>query len=197
MQAKHFGAFSSFTPALLWEKRNRALLIQLIVFECLALQRALTGQVAARALLSHEKRFAPYDWASAYGHLNKVREHALLLPHVFPDHARAYQLLEKKATASPHGKGATIKMRCAKCLPAIFSALEPFIETCKDNENLLFFLVSHRAEIEAFMSAGYLRALLLRLHPRGISDLCEKVCDNYHHRGFYSLIPEITRLLNV
>ena len=196
MQSKIFSAFS---PALLWEKRNRALLIQLIVFECISLQRALQTKAPAHRLLSCDKRFCPYDWASSYGHLNKIGEHILLLPHVFPEMIQAYQLLEKtlaKALCSSQHKSASIKRRSTKYLPLLFIALEPFIQQCKENENLLFFLLTHREEIEAFMSSGYLRTLLLRFHPRGISDLCEKLCDNYHHRGFYFLIPEITRLLN-
>lgn len=163
------------------------------------MQSALQTKAPARALLSSDKGFSPYDWASSYGHLNKIGEHALLLPHVFPEMSQAYQILEKnldKILRAPRQKSAAIKTRCAKLLPLLFSALEPFIEKCKENENLLFFLLSHQEEIEAFMSSGYLRSLLLRLHPRGISDLCEKLCDNYHHRGFYFLIPEITRLLN-
>jgi len=190
-------AFSAFSPALLWEKRNRALLIQLIVYECVLMQRALQTKAPARALLSADKRFSPYDWASSYGHLNKIGEHVLLLPHVFPEMSQAYQVLEKSLSKTLHApKSAAIKTRCIKWLPLLFSALEPFIEKCKENENLLFFLLTHKQELEAFMSSGYLRSLLLRLHPRGISDLCEKLCDNYHHRGFYFLIPEITRLLN-
>jgi len=182
--------FSPFPPALLWEKRNRGLLIQVIVFELLAVYRGLKKSAPLSEILSVERCFFPYDWSCPYGHFNRIQEHARLLPHVFSELASSalhlQQLLQKVAPL--------FLTQGICCFSDIFSALGPFFHSCRENENLIFFLLKHKEEIEAFMKKGHLRTFLLRLHPTGLFDLCERLCDNYHHRGFYFLIPEIKRL---
>jgi hypothetical protein len=96
----------------------------------------------------------------------------------------------------PGPKKNQLTAQCSKYLPEIFLALEPFVKACKENENLIFFLLKHRAEIDQCIQKNYIHALLLKLHPSGLSELCEKLCDNYHHRGFYFLIPEIKLLMS-
>jgi hypothetical protein len=195
---RHFSSFSSFPPAMLWEKRNRALLIQFLTAELISANRELRNNAPLKEIFSSEKRFFPYDWASSYGHLNKAREHAMVLEYVFPELQgpviQFHQLLSK--LAAPHAfKASALKTKYLKNLPEIFLALEPFIEGCKENENLIFYLLKHKEEIDECIHSGYLHSLLLKVHPSGLSELCEKLCDNYHHRGFYFLIPEIKLLM--
>jgi hypothetical protein len=121
-----------------------------------------------------------------------------LLEHVFPELSKAAQhfncLLDSMAL--PMKSTTAAKAKIFKGLPEIFFALEPFVERCKENENLIFFLLKNMQEIDlCAQSKNYLHSLLLRLHPSGLSELGEKLCDNYHHRGFYFLIPEIKLLL--
>ena len=192
-------SFSSFSPALLWEKRNRALLVQVLVSELLAVYRGLQKNAPLREIVSTERQFFPYDWAIPYGHLNKAQEHAKLLSHVFSELAGSAmhlrQLLHK--TAPIFFKSMSVqKEEGSLNLPQLFFALEPFFRACRENENLIFFLLKHKEEIESFMKKGYLHAFLLSLHPAGLFDLCKKLCDNYHYRGFYFLIPEIKRLFS-
>lgn len=190
--------FSPFPPAMMWEKRNRSLLIQFIIAALISAYRELLHNATDKGILSHEKRFFPYDWAYPYGHLNKVREHAMILEHVFPElekQAMQFKQLLDKVILSLMGKTLSIINKAKKSLPEIFLALEPFIEGCKENENLIFFLLQQKEEIDLLIHPKYLYAFLVRLHPTGLAELCEKLCDNYHHRGFYFLIPEIKRLI--
>ena len=195
---KNFSSFSPFSPAMMWEKRNRALLIQFLISELIATYRGLCRNAPLKEILSFEKRFFPYDWAYSYGHLNKMREHARILEYVFPEFSenvlRFNQLLDKNITSCM--KKTAIKKKLTQKLPEIFFALEPFIEGCKNNENLIFFLLKHKEEIDECTQKGYVHSFLLRLYPISLSDLCEKLCDNYHHRGFYFLIPEIKTLIS-
>lgn len=189
---KLFTVFSSFPPAMIWEKRNRSLLIQFLAAELIATFKDLKKNAPTQEILSAEKSFFPFDWAYPYGHINKAREYASILESSFPQLKKAtlhFQKLINQLFAYPKSK------TCSECLPEIFLALEPFIKACKENENLIFFLLKHREEIDQCMQKNYIHALLLKLHPAGLSELCEKLCDNYHHRGFYFLIPEIKLLI--
>lgn len=195
---KSFIPFSAFPPAMLCEKRNRALLVQFLASELISTYRGLCRDIPERDILSAEQRFFPYDWAYPCGHLNKAREYALGLTSAFPEWKEpAKRLIQQinKTIAQLELKASFTASKGLKALPALFLGLEPFISACKDNENLLFFLVKAKEEIDECLGLGYLQSLLLKLHPSGLEDLCEKLCDNYHHRGFYFLIPEIKRLM--
>ncbi len=195
---KHSSTFSPFPPAMIWEKRNRGLLIQFLTAELISSQKGLSRNLPIKEILSSEKRFFPYDWGYPYGHLNKAWEYAMALEHVFPElpgPAILLQNLLKKIVSSQTLKASMMKLKCIKSLPKIFLALEPFIEGCKENENLIFFLLKHKEDIDQCIHKDYLHTLLLKLHPSGLAELCEKLCDNYHHRGFYFLIPEIKLLM--
>jgi hypothetical protein len=183
---------------MLWEKRNRALLIQLLATELIAAFQSLSRNASTEEILSLEKRFFPYDWAYPYGYLNKVREHAQLLACVFPELAAEAIHLQKlidKAIRSCSKTLSTVKQKMQKQLAEMWFALEPFMEKYKDDENLVLFLLKNMQEIDLLAQRSYLHGFLLKLHPLGLAELCEKLCDNYHHRGFYFLIPEIKLLL--
>jgi hypothetical protein len=195
---KPLAPFSAFPPAMLWEKRNRALFVQFLASELVSSYRGLCRRIPEREILSTEQRFFPYDWAYPCGHLNKAREYAMGLKFAFPelkDAARRMIQQMNKVAAHPELKASFIPSKYIKTLPALFLGLEPFISACKENENLIFFLLKAKEDIDECLGQGYLRSLLLNLHPNGLDELCEKLCDNYHHRGFYFLIPEIKRLM--
>jgi hypothetical protein len=195
---KSISPFSAFPPAMLWEKRNRALLVQFLASELISSYRGLHRGLPERDILSSDQRFFPYDWAYPYGHLNKAREYALGLKFAFPEEKEpAKRLIQQmnKVVVQMELKTFFTLSKGLKALPALFLGLEPFISACKENENLLFFLVKAKEDIDQCLGVGYLQSLLLKLHPSGLEELCEKLCDNYHHRGFYFLIPEIKRLM--
>lgn len=193
---RDLSAFSPFSPAMIWERRNRGLLLQFLVSELIASFHALCVEAPYREIVSSPKRYFPYDWAYPYGYLNKAHEHALILYQVFPElHSDVIQI-EQALTRLIHTfHSLRSKKIVIRHLQKIFFFLEPFIERCKNNENLIFFLLQHREEIEQLIENNYLRKLLLKLHPNGLTELGEKLCDNYHHRGFYFIIPQLKLLL--
>ena len=76
-------------------------------------------------------------------------------------------------------------------LKLLYRLAEPLIYHFKDDENLIFFLLKNQDPINALMGKGYLRELLSQLHEKGLGQLEKKLCDQYHDRGFFSLIPEL------
>ena len=193
---KDVPAFSPFSPAMIWEKRNRGLLLQFLASELIASHHAICVDAPYGEIVSLQKRYFPYDWAYPYGYLNKAHEHALMMNQVFPEvEGRAAQLQDALAQMTHSQEPPRSKKTIIKQLQKIFLSMEPFIERCKDNENLIFFLLQHREEIDQLVQENYLCTLLLKLHPHGLMDLGEKLCDNYHHRGFYFLIPQLKLLL--
>ena len=158
--------------------------------------KAFHRNASWESILSWQPRFFPYDWAAPTGHLNKVKEHGLLLKKSFPEHSRAVKKIEtliKKAFLAWENKKSDHQVE--KILNALYLALEPLVEACKDNENLIYFLLKNRAVIDALVKPGHLRQFLMVIHPSGLETLGEKMCDKYHQRGFISQIPELKLLM--
>ncbi len=183
-----------FSPQAIAEKQNRGLLLQFLISELLEAHQAHRKGMRWEAVLSSHPRFFPYDWACSVGFLNKAHEHALLLPGSFPEHLRSVNRFERAFSQKivvlakkKHGLGRSLK--------TLVSALEPLIKACKDNENLMFFLLKNRQEIDAVMQRGYLVGLLKKIHRGSMESLGEKMCDQYHQRGFFSQISEFKLLL--
>jgi hypothetical protein len=188
---------SLFSPQALSEIENRGLLVQFLLFELIeAVKSVQTGK--PEAVISSHPRFFPYDWSSKIGYLNKVQEHALFLKKSFPDHAKSVKNFEKvlsKTLASLLGKKKIQPRQLETSLLSIYTALEPLIEACRENENLLFFLLKNHQTIDALTRKGYFSDFLQKMHPSGLESLGEKMCDQYHQRGFFSQIPEFKLLL--
>jgi hypothetical protein len=189
---------SLFSPRTISERHHRSLLIQFILFELFEAYRAYCRKENWENILSFHPRHFPYDWSAVTGYLNKAQEHSILLKDSFPDHSRLVKHFEgqfSKILASLSKKKKIPQDQFVKSLQTIYFAFEPFIKTCKDNENLLHFLLKHRETIDALMHQGYLYAYLLKIHPCDLETLGEKMCDQYHQRGFFSQIPEFKILL--
>jgi hypothetical protein len=140
----------------------------------------------------------PYDWSAVTGYLNKVQEHSLLLKDSFADHPKWVKSFEKqfsKVLAILAKKKKIAAEQFISSLQKIYFAIEPFIEICKENENLLHFLLKNREAIDSMISDGHLHSFLLKIHSSDLETLGEKMCDQYHQRGFFSQIPEFKILL--
>jgi hypothetical protein len=189
---------SLFSPQALAKRHNRALLLQFILAELFEAHKAFLTNRSWEFILSCHPRFFPYDWAAPSGFLNKMKEHGLLLKKSFPDHARpvkGFEQLFKKTLSSWEKKKKIPKKQFEKTLQMLYSSLEPLLETCKENENLIYFLLKNRQTIDELMQKGYLRNFLISVHPYGLEILGEKMCDQYHQRGFISQIPELKILM--
>lgn len=184
-----------FAPLSLAEIQNRNLLLQFALFELFECHRALQ-QNRWDALLTAHPRLFPYDWAMAIGHLNKLQEHVLLLESSFPGYPKEiHQLQETLAKGVEAFSLKITKRKIAQILRELYRDLEPFIEPCREDENLLSFLLKHKRTVDSLTGKGHLHRFLLKLHPEGLETLGEKMCDQYHQRGFFSQIPEFKLLL--
>lgn len=190
-------ALSLYSPQALSQKHHRSLLIQFLLFENIEAYKALLACKWDSIYRPHP-RFFPYDWTMATGHINKIHEHGLLLKASFPDKLRAVKHFEKtllKSFSSLFKTENRNQEQFELILQKIYLALEPFIETCKESENLLFFLLKNRQTIDAWKGKGYLHSFICKIHSCGLETLGEKMCDQYHQRGFFSQIPEFKLLL--
>jgi hypothetical protein len=189
---------SLFSPQAISERHHRGLLIQFILFELFESYRAHLSHENWETILSPHPRYFPYDWSIVTGYLNKAQEHSLLLKDSFPDHAELVKDFERqfsKILVFLTKKKKIIKDQFVQALQKIYFAFEPLIETCKENENLLYFLLKNRATIDSLIRKGYLYAFLIKIHHGDLETLGEKMCDQYHQRGFFSQIPELKILL--
>jgi hypothetical protein len=183
---------SLYSPQVLGERDHRCLLLQFLLFENLEAYKAAKEGRSEEVFTSHP-RFFPYDWARPSGHLNRLYEHSLLLKKSFPEHGKLVKHYEKtllkilRSLPKKEGLLAASQM--------LYSALEPLIEVCKESENLLFFLLKKRSMIDELHGNGYLQRFILKIHSDGLETLGEKMCDQYHQRGFFSQIPEFKLLL--
>lgn len=194
-----------FSPPVLAQKHCRALLLQFVLAELFEAQEAFQEKQNCESIFSIHPQFFPYDWAMPSGAFNKIKEYENLLKRNFSEEAKVIKVFEdtlkkiliswEKKKRLPH------KSSFAKTLRQLYSALEPLLETCKKNENLIFFLLKHRKKIDAMMHEGYFRDYLLRIYPCGLEVLGEKMCDKYHQRGFIAQVAElkflITELIHV
>ena len=179
---------SLYSPQALSEKHHRSLLVQFLLFETIEAHRAMMAGNWGAVMTPHP-RFFPYDWAISAGHINKIQEHGLLLKNSFPEKARAVKNFERVLSKIDE------RDDFEPILQKIYLALEPFIEICKESENLLFFLLKNRQTVDALKGKGYLHSFILKIHSCGLESLGEKMCDQYHQRGFFSQIPEFKLLL--
>jgi hypothetical protein len=188
---------SLFSPQAIGERQNRGLLLQFLLSETIEAHKSVLAGKAETVITSHP-RFFPYDWNTTTGHLNKSQEHSLFLKKSFPDKIKVVNSFEKtlsRAVETLSKKKNVAKEQFEAALQKIYTALEPLIEICKEDENLLFFLLKNRPNIDTLTSKGHLYEFLFKIHPCGLEVLGEKMCDQYHQRGFFSLIPEFKLLL--
>lgn len=188
---------NAVSPQPLSEKEHRSLLIQFLLFEMF---EALRAADAGRwdLLLTAEPRFFPYDWSATTGFMNKIAAHGALLKNSFPDQKRVVKNFEKtlaKELSTLHKMKKPSKEPFEAALSKLYMCLEPLIVCCKEDENLIFFLLKHCKEIDRLMQEGHLQKFMHTIHPCGLESLGEKMCDQYHQRGFFSQISEFKLLL--
>jgi hypothetical protein len=69
-------------------------------------------------------------------------------------------------------------------LREFYDALYPFFAEAKSDENVLFFLIEHKAEFNRFLHPKKIETLLSRLYPSGPTHLRAILCEGYTRRGF-------------
>jgi hypothetical protein len=185
---------SALSPQAIGERGHRSLLLQFLLFEILEAHEA-TSAKRWDLLLTSRPRFFPYGWSSTAGHLDTIGEYAALLHKSFPDEAKAVENLEGILSELMCKQENLFKGAFENALQELLLCLEPLVACCKEDENLLFFLLKHREQLDLLMEQGYVHKWILTLYPCELKTLVEKMCDQYHRRGFFSQISEFQLLL--
>lgn len=146
--------FSPFSAETVGQGQGPALLVQFILKELIDETDYLkkTTPVAMR----------PFEWAEKAGSYNRVFEHAALLPYAFTnltDEAKQF-----------------INNLHKPCLE-LMTLLEPFIFACKENENLIYFLLRQQNHTAV-------KQLLAKISPEGVEKLKGLAIAKYYKRGF-------------
>jgi hypothetical protein len=135
--------YSLISPEPIGQRGNRSLLLLFLVSEIVESYKAFKADKWDLILTSHP-RFFPYDWGYKIGHLNKLKEHSFLLKKNFPEKMRYVKTTEKtisKSIESLLQKTPPSDLVFLTALQRIYSSLEPLITLCKEDENLIFFLL--------------------------------------------------------
>lgn len=169
--------YSPLSVKTVAEGHNRALLLQFILSELLHAMDAKNQEY----VFTSPACFFPYDWSYEVGCLNKMSEHARLLPSAFPE-------LPKEILAFQTALEQAIETR--ENFNLLFTLLEPFLIACKQSESLLLFLLRHHEEIDV-------TALLKKMAPKGLEELSHLMQREFKNRGFHALIPEIEQLMSL
>lgn len=177
---------SPFSAATAQSEQNRALILQFILSEIFHTLKAPNIE----SIFSSSRPLFPYDWANQIGHWNKIREHAILLSYAFPSLPEAARFFEEAVNKAPKE---IHELRLY--LRNLYLFLEPLIEFCKDNENLIFFLLKHHKEIDELKAPHTLKSLLLKIFPNGLTSMSKQLAENFQRRGFAPLIAEAQSLI--
>ncbi len=76
-----------------------------------------------------------------------------------------------------------------------FSALTGFVQQSRSDENVLFFLLENRGQLNAHLGSRCVEELLHRLFPSGILQLRAAICEGYTRRGFTSFLAKAEPLI--
>lgn len=77
------------------------------------------------------------------------------------------------------------------CLSRIGKTLIPLIETFKDDENVLFFIVRHSHELDDLFGDKFVTHLFTKMHREGSAGIEKLLIKHYSKRGFDNLLPVI------
>ncbi len=182
---------------------NQPLLLQFILSELFHAMDADKKDHPLEFVFSSPACFFPYDWSYEVGCLNKISEHAELLPYAFADfqdEIASFRIclseILTKVTAQKLKNEPICKSDLLDDLNLLYTLLEPFLIGCNQSEHLLLFLLKHKDEIDELASPCKLTSLLKKMAPQGLGALAELMQREFKNRGFNALIPEIERLLS-
>ncbi|HKZ00378.1 MAG TPA: hypothetical protein VJ112_04350 [Rhabdochlamydiaceae bacterium] len=189
---------SPFSPQMMIEEHHRSLLLQFILNDIFQMHSALAAK-NFECLCSSAPTFFPFDWTYPICPLQKTREHMLLLQQAFPTAKKKFlkfeKVLKKTLSLLENPKKQEVSCYLMSLLKQLFCSIEPFIENCKENENLIYFLIKNRLKIDQLMENQHLHSFLNRIFPQGLKCLSKKMSDLYYERGFQTVIPQIKALI--
>jgi len=185
--------YSPFSHFSVKQHHHAALLLQFILFEILSALKQIKKD-SLEALYTPERILFPYDWSKKIGIFNKIQEHALLLESAFPKLKNSVSLFYKSLAYATEVM-VQEKQSILSYLRSLFQLLLPFIESCKENEELLFFLIKNHQLIAEINPQENSKDLLLKMYPRGLKFLSRLLGEHYRKRGYSSIASEIEPLM--
>lgn len=72
-------------------------------------------------------------------------------------------------------------------------ALASLLLQFKDDENVIFFLLRHKKELDQIYGKQFVFKLINRMYPKGIEEASNFVLKQYKKRGFHHFIPVIKK----
>ena len=173
--SKHLYFHSPFSESYPYEEKDRCLLLSFILCEFEICSTTLTNTWTFSLPSLCEKTYdAP---------LNRLQEHARLLPYAFPEHKKEGLELQEMISYLISSLLYQQPLPAEEYLQRLFIFLDPFIQKCKQEAIFLFFLLNHYNEIQAFTPLNYLAKLFHNLHPEGLSKLQKNLCEHFHKKG--------------
>lgn len=170
--------YSPLSIKTLQEGQNRSLLLQFILSELFHATDAGRKEDPLEFVFATPACFFPHDWSYEVGCLNKIAEHAELLPHAFPKLMDAVQSFRTVldtilADTIARKKNQEIIPRdeMLETLHQLYCLLEPFLISCRESEELLLFLMKNKEEIDELAYPKAFQALLEKMFPEGLEKL--------------------------
>ncbi len=84
-----------------------------------------------------------------------------------------------------------IRAKMLICLTRISKALIPLFDAYSEDENVLFYILRSRAQLDEIFGDNFVAQMLAKMHPKGISGIETLLLDRYSKRGFNHLLPII------
>jgi len=177
---------SPFSKTTSFTEKNKALLLSFALSEIFHCTSELSKTWDHPSSFEEKTYDAP---------LNILQEHSTLLLIAFPVFISSLIEFKEKTSSLIYFLRQNLSFSPKNRLKELFLLLQPLIKQCKDDENFLFFLISHYKEINWILDSSYLPSLFNELYPDS-SKLHTLLCDHFHKKGLTRLLPEITFLLN-
>lgn len=142
-----------------------------------------------------------HPWSPPRGILSRLRRDASRLSTEFTASDEAFVWWETveeawRAAFVAHDQEIPTHVMVSKLLDLldrVTTQMLPLLDCFRKDENVMYCLLRHHAQIDQRLGRGYAGVLLQRLHSRGLSGLQSFLITSYRRRGFRELLPQITK----
>lgn len=110
------------------------------------------------------------------------------------DIIRALSLKHREELANEENLHAA-QEKLNRCLQRLSRLVMRSVLQYRDDENVVFFLIRHKKQLDAIYKPGYVANLVSKMFPKGTQDASHFLVKRYTERGFETLIPTIHKKL--
>lgn len=144
-------------------------------------------------------------WHFEEGLLSKLKSYCLLFSQNERDEKELLGMQHYIDKATQHGLHAKTLLHSEEARPQFLSALEKMNQSMqrfakhiarvltkfREDENILFFLLRYRIQLESVYSPRFVAKLLFRMYPKGLRELQQLIKTKYTKRGFTNISTHI------